>query len=178
MKQNPNPFVTYGIIAAISSILFMLILYMGGVKWFVHPVAFLGYVIPIVFAVIAAITKKRQNEGYLNFGEALKGVFLVFVISAIGSSLFSYVMFNFVDIPFREALMQQTAETTRELMEKFGAPEEEIDKAIEQSFSGNPYSLGKIFLGFAIACIIWFIIALIVAAIVKRTKPEFPESSL
>lgn len=177
MQQKQKPFLSYGIISAIVTILFLVLLYMGGVEWFVSPVAYFGWAIPIVFAVIAALAQKKLNGGYLNFSDALKGIFLVFVLNALGSTLFSYIMFNFVDVPFREALSQKTAEMMEEMMRKFGASDDDIDKAVEDSFKGNPYSAGKMALGFAFTCIIWFIIALIVAAIVKRRKPEFPEAS-
>ncbi|HYE54759.1 MAG TPA: DUF4199 domain-containing protein [Chitinophagaceae bacterium] len=177
MEKKQNVFLTYGLISGIVSILFALMLYLGGTEWFLHPVAYLGFAIPIVFAVIAAVKHKRNNGGYMSFGEALKGVFLVFVIGSLLSTAFNYIMFNFVDVPFAQALTQASAEKTSEFMEKFGASQEDIDKMVENSFKGNPYSLGKMFFGFVFGCIIWFIIALIIAAIVKKKRPEFPEAS-
>ncbi|MGB8193237.1 MAG: DUF4199 domain-containing protein, partial [Chitinophagaceae bacterium] len=163
MKQKQKPFVAYGIVSAIVAILFLLVLYLGGIKWFMHPVAYFGYLFPIVLAAIAAQKQKELNGGYLNFSEALKGVFLVFVITAAATTLFSFILFNYIDVAFREALNQRAAEVAGEFMRKFGASEDDIDKAMEEAMSGNPNSPGKMLLGFAFYCIIWFIIALIVA---------------
>ncbi len=59
-------------------------------------------------------------------------------------------------------------------MKKFGASQEQIDKAMEDMMKGNNYSLGKQLLGTAFICIFWFIVSLIISAIIKKKKPVFP----
>ena len=177
MEKKQNVFVAYGLISAIVVIIFYLLLYVGGIEWWLNPIAYLGYALPIVIAVLAAVKQKKIQGGYLSFGEALKGVFIVFVITGLGSTLFQYVLFNYIDVPFREALSQKTAEMTEEMLRKFGMKDDDIEKATDEILSGRSYSAGKMMLGFAFGCIISFIIALIIAAIVKKKKPEFPQQS-
>ena len=165
---------TYGLISGLASVIFSLLLYLGGVKWFVNPIAYAGFLIPVIIAVLAGLKQKKLNEGYLDFAAALKVVFTTFVIGTIISTLFSYVLFNFIDVPFREALTQETAEKTQQMMQKFGASQEQIDKTTEDMMKGNNYSFGKQMLGTAFFCIFWFVISLIIAAIIKKKKPEFP----
>jgi Na+/proline symporter len=62
-------------------------------------------------------------------------------------------------------------EMTEKMMKKFGAPQDTIDKAIADAAKTNPFSLSKMALGFAFYCIFWFLISLIVAAIVKKKNP-------
>ncbi|MBL0134869.1 MAG: DUF4199 domain-containing protein [Chitinophagaceae bacterium] len=81
-------------------------------------------------------TEKEQG-GYLEFSQALKTVFTVFVIWSFFATAFSYVLLNFIDVPFREAMAQQAAEKTEEFMTKFGAPQKDIDKAVEEALNGN-----------------------------------------
>lgn len=164
---------TYGLFYGGASIVFTLVLYLGGVKLFVHPIAFLGLVIPIVFGVLGGLAQKKANGGYLEFSEALKTVFTVLVVGSLLGTLFQYLLFNIIDVPFREALAQETAVVTEKMMKGFGASQADIDKAIEQSLNGNSYTIGKMFLGFALWCIPWFIVSLIIAAIIKKKKPEF-----
>lgn len=174
MENNKtNVGVMYGLVNGVISCLFLLILYLAGVKWFIHPVAYLAYAIPIVIAVLAGIKQRKINGGYIEFGHALKTVFLVFVLGSLITTVFTYVLFNIIDIPFREAMMQEAAIATEKLMEKFGAPQDTIDKTVEDMLSGNSYSIGKILLSFAFGCIVAFIISLIIAAIIKRRRPEF-----
>jgi hypothetical protein len=172
--KKTNAGVTYGLISGLASILFSLLLYLGGVKWFVNPVAYTGILIPIIIAVLAGLKQKKTEGGYLEFSAALKVVFTCFVIGTFISTLFSYILFNFIDVPFRQALAQETTIKMQEVMQKFGAPQDAIDKATEDALKGNNFSFGKQMLGTAFYCIFWFIVSLIIAAIIKKKKPEFP----
>ncbi|MBS1748449.1 MAG: DUF4199 domain-containing protein [Bacteroidetes bacterium] len=172
--KKSNTGLTYGLISGLASILFSLLLYLGGVKWFISPIAYSGILIPIILAVLAGLKQKKTEGGYLEFGSALKTIFTCFVIGTIISTLFSFVLFNFIDVPFRQALTQETTVKMQGIMQKFGAPQDAIDKATEESLKGNNYTFGKMMLGTAFYCIFWFIVSLIIAAIIKKKKPEFP----
>jgi tetrahydromethanopterin S-methyltransferase subunit G len=76
-------------------------------------------------------------------------------------------------VSFREALAQVTAEQAEKLMRRFGASDDDIDKAVETTLNKNNYTIGKLLMGFVLGCIWWFIVALIVSAIIKRKRPEF-----
>ena len=175
--RKKNIGVTYGLISGLASVLFGLLLYMGGVKWFVNPVAYLAFVIPIIFAILAGVKQKKLNEGWLEFGEALKTVFTVFVIGTLISTIFNFILLNYIDEPFRQALTQETAEKTQQFMQKLGVSQDQIDKTVDDMMKGNSYTIGKQALGVAFFCIFWFIISLIIAAIIKKKKPEFPAPS-
>lgn len=172
--KKSNVGVTYGLISGLASVLFSLVLYLGGVKWFVHPVAYTGFAIPIIIAVLAGLKQKKLNGGYLEFAEALKVVFTTFVIGSLISVVFTYVLFNVIDVPFREALTQESVVKTQQMMQKFGASQEQIEKSTEEMMNGNNYSIGRQLLGTAFFCIFWFVISLIISAIIKKKKPEFP----
>ena len=176
MEKKQNVFVAYGIISGIVVIIFTLGLYLGGIEWFMNPIAFVVYVLPIVIAVLASVKQKKLQGGYLSFGEALKGSFLVFVITGLLSSIFIYILFNYIDVPFRDALSQKSAEISRQMMERFGMKEDDIDRATDDILSGRAYSVRSMAINFAVYCVIYFIVSLIIAAIVKRKKPEFPQS--
>ena len=172
--KKTNVGVTYGLISGLASVIFTLLLYLNGAKSFVSPIAYAGILIPIVIAVLAGIKQKKIDSGYLDFAGALKVVFTTFVIGTIISIVFNYVLLNIIDVPFREALTQESTEKMQEWMAKFGTPQEAIDKATEESLKGNNYSIGKQTLSGAFMCIFWFIVSLIIAAIIKKKKPEFP----
>ncbi len=173
MAASKNQGLTYGVVNGLVGILLTVVLYLIGVKAFVSPFAYIAMVIPIVFAVLAAQAQKKAQGGFLEFGEALKTTFTVFVIGTLLGIIFNYVLFNLIDVGFREALAQETAESVAKMMQKFGAKQEDIDKAMTDAQSGNSYSAGKMALGFAFSSIFSFIISLIVSAIVKKSKPAF-----
>src|SRR5687767_13277975 len=96
--------VLYGLINAGAAIAFTVILYLGGANMFVGPIAYVGMVIPIVVCVIGGLQIRKQHGGYLEFSEALKATFLILIIGSFIATLFQYVLFNYIDVPFREAL--------------------------------------------------------------------------
>jgi Protein of unknown function (DUF4199) len=176
--KKSNPLVQFGLLSGLVSILFLIILYMGGTKFFTSPLAWCGLLIPIIFAVVACRKQKRENGGYLEFRQALKISFGVMVLSSLLYSLASYVLLNYIDTAFRESMLQATIEMTQKWMQRFNAPQDAIDKAIQELSTTNPWSLGRTIINYAWFCIVWFIIALIVSAIVKKKKPEFPQATV
>lgn len=165
--------VLYGLINAGVAIVFTVILYLGGAEMFVSPVAYIGMVLPIAVCIIGGIQIRKQHGGYLEFSEALKATFLILVLGSLIATVFQYILFNYIDVSFREALAQVTAEQAEKLMRRFGAPEEKIDEAVEETLSKNNYTIGRLLMGFVFGCIWWFIVALIVSAIIKRKRPPF-----
>ncbi|MGN6421310.1 MAG: DUF4199 domain-containing protein [Pseudobacter sp.] len=165
---------TYGLIGGIAMIIYTLCLYMAGIETFMNfALAFLVYAIIIAIAVMAGIKQKKLNGGYLSFGEALKTVFLTFVLAFLLSTLFNYVLLNYIDTGFRDEMSRLTLEKVESFMRKLGAPESDIEKAMENAGSADNYSFSKTLLGYGMMCIIFCIISLIIAAIIKKNKPPF-----
>ena len=165
--------VLYGLINGGVAIVFTVILYLGGANTFVSPVAYVGMALPIVVCVIGGLQIRKQRGGSLEYGEALKVTFLILIIGSLIATVFQYILFNYIDVSFREALAQVTAEQAEKLMRRFGASEDKIDKAVEDTLNKNNYTIGRLLLGFVFGCIWWFIVALIVSAFIKRKRPPF-----
>lgn len=170
-----NPAVLYGLINGGVSILFTVILYLGGAQTFVSPIAYLGFALPVVVCVIGGLQIRKQR-GYLEFSEALKATFLIMVIGSLIATIFQFILFNYIDVSFREALAQVTAEQAEKLMRRFGASEDQIEKTVEESLNQNNYTVGRLMFGFVFYCIFWFVVALIVSAIIKKKRPPFENS--
>jgi hypothetical protein len=160
--SSKNLGVLYGLINAGVAIVFTVILYLGGAKMFVGPLGWVGRALPIVVCVIGGLQIKKQQGGYLEFSEALKATFLILVIGSLIETAFQYVLLNYIDVSFREALAQVTAEQAEKLMRRLGASETQIDEAVEKTLNKNNYTIGNLLLGFVVGCIGSFIVALIV----------------
>lgn len=173
VTKKTNVLLQYGLISALVSALLFVVLYMGGSAAFgsgwVIPISLC---IPIVIAVLACIKSRKENGGFLTFKEALKICFGIFALSAFATSILSYFIYMF-DPGFKESMTQMTIEKTQQLMANFGAPQDSIDKAIKGIMETDLGSIGTIAKSFAQGCIFWFVIALILAAIMKKKRPEF-----
>lgn len=162
----------FGLLSSLLSILYYVGLYLLGAESFMKPIAYFSYAIPIIFAVVASI-KVKKSSIYLPFGQALKIVFGVLVLSFLGLSLFSFFLNNYIDTAFAERTIQLTIQKTQEMMIKFKVPQSEIDKQIKTMLTMDMYSFGSIMKGFLYQCIFLFLLSLIIAVIVKKNKPEF-----
>jgi len=63
---------------------------------------------------------------------------------------------------------------TEDLLRKMGMSDSKIDETLEEANKKDPFSLSSMLLGYALWCILWFIVSLIIAAIIKKNKPVFP----
>jgi hypothetical protein len=178
MEPTPvkNTGLWFGLIAGLVMVIYTLCLYLAGVDYFLGKIAWLGYILIITMAVWAGLRQKKANGGFLAFGEALKVVFMVFALGFLMQTLFSYVLFNYIDTGFRDALTQATLQKTEEFMKAFGATDQQIDKAMSEAGKKDNYSFGNVLLGYGIWCIVFFIVSLIIAAIIKKKKPPFENS--
>jgi peptidoglycan/LPS O-acetylase OafA/YrhL len=173
IQKKTNILLQYGLISALASLLVFVLMYIGGTDAMGSPVAFATWLVPVIIAVLACRKAKSENDGFLPFKEALKISFGVLVASTIATSLFSYLLYNYIDPPFGERMVQLTMEKTQQFMEKMGTSQDAIDKAMKDVTFDSLFSLKKVFQGFMFGCIFNFIIALIIAAIMKKNKPEF-----
>jgi len=173
-RKNSNIGLTYGLITGLIICVIVLIQYLGGLKTYMSPLGYLVYVVLIVMAVLAAQKQKSLNDGFLEFGEALKVTFSVFASALLLQTLFTYVLFNFIDPSFKEALAQEILNRAEELMRKFGLSDSQIDDAMEAERGKDPFAFSRVLLGYGISCIVAFVVCLIISAIIKKNKPAFP----
>lgn len=173
-KKNSNIGLLYGLVAGLIVCIITLLQYLGGLKAYMSPLGFLSYVILIVMAVLAGQKQKKFNGGFLEFSEALKISFSVFASALLLQTLFTYVLFNFIDPSFKEALAQEVMNRTEEFMRRFGGSDSQIDEALERERGKDPFAFGRVMLGYGLSCIGAFIVCLIISAIIKRSKPAFP----
>ena len=172
MKTTSNPILIYGIVAGLAICVLSIVLYLMGSEAFLSY-AWFNYIILIAIAVLAGLAKRKANDGYLPFPAALKTVFGTMVLAMLIQTIFNYVLFNYIDVSFGEAMKQAGIDKAEQMMKSLNVPQDTIDKEIDKAAKDNPHSLGSLFMGFGIFAIVSFIISLIISAIIKRNKPEF-----
>jgi len=172
-NTKSNTGLIYGVICGVAVIAFTLLLYIAGVEWYTSPLAYVGFVIPIIIGTLGGIKQRTLQGGYITFKEALKTIFIIFIISILLDTIFSYLLLNVIDVPFREAIMQDAAIKMEKFLIKMGTPQDAIDKAMADFDNPDNFKPGKILLGVFFRMIGWFIVALIIAAIIKKKRPEF-----
>ncbi len=160
-----------GVQLGVVSVVFTLILYMMGG----NALSYGGFLIPIVFIVymvLAVKAFKASNEGVATFGEALLASWLTALIGGLISTIFTYVLYNFID----PDLQVKATEQAMAMVETFAGDqmdEEQYDEMIEKIEGANSFGLTAQITNYITMSIMGFIVALIIAAITKKDKSEW-----
>jgi hypothetical protein len=162
----------FGLIAAAGVILFILSLYFAGPKAFVGGIAFLSYIIVIVLGAAAALVQKRANDGWLPFHQAVKVCFTVFVLGLAARTLFPWLLVNLIDPHFKQLLLPEILAGAERSYRSLGVSEDQIRPQLEAIRTQDNFALSSLLMGLAFSYIVFFLIALVIAAIVKRKKEE------
>ena len=159
------------IIAVISCILFT------AMNMFVigNFIAYMGFGIVIFFVQmimygIAGTQQKKAMGGYMTFKEAFRTIFIAILISVTIMTIYSFIYTRFID----PGLADKISDSSLKFSEKMGVPQDKLDEIAKQSKekAAEQAKLSSKFLGYLIQIIVYSIFGFIVAAIVKKNKPE------
>ena len=158
--------IKYGLILGIFSVLYFLLLALTN-QMSNQALGWLGYIPFIIVVVLAHRAYKAEGDGFMSYGQGLGLGTLVAAVSAVVSSIFSYIYTKFIDTEFYENLREKMEDTWAEQ----GMSEEQIETAssMMEKFSNSEISL---IIGLLGAVFIGFILSLIITAFTKNTRPE------
>ncbi len=159
----------FGVILGVISVAFSLMLYsldmhyQGGLA-----VMGVSLVLTIILIVIGMMQFKKANNGFLSFGQALKIGVGISLVGAVIGVLFNQVLINFIDPDTMTKAMDYQRE---QLIAAGQLSVQQIDAQMEmgKSFSTPVMQIafgliGSLFFG--------FILSLVPAFILKKSKPE------
>ena len=169
-KANIEHALKWGLILGMTDIMIPLLAYIIDKSLMVNTwVSISTFVINVILLIFSITTKRKELGGLISFNEAFIICFIVFLGSAIMQNIFNYVLYNLIDPGLSEFIKQRAIEATSSMMEKFGADQDGIDKALEklqnEDFSQTPARVGK---QFFFMMIYGAILSSILAAIFKR----------
>jgi hypothetical protein len=163
----------WGLISALVGVCFQLIQQVTNVMGKGMAVIILYSLVTIAIGITLyylGLKEHRDTElgGYMSFKRAFYLAFMIGMVSGVIALIFNYVYMNFINPGAVEAQL----EMTREMMEKFGLPEDKLDEAIEQQRKSlsSPFTIVSGLFVYAIASAIC---ALIMGAIMKKERPMF-----
>ena len=126
----------------------------------------------IIFGIFATAKIKQNLGGFLSFKEAFSSYFITVSIGLIISSTFSVILFNFIDTYAAIEVKNILISNTENMMKNMGAPLEKIADSIEKIEEQNTFAIGTQFKSLMQSIIFFAVIGLIVAAAMKKSKPD------
>ena len=172
MNQNA---IRSGLIIGVIGIIISLLLYIINVALFANwwLMITLG-VVNLVLITVFGIKYRNENEGFITFKESYIYSVISMIVFVLIGTIFSYVLFNIVNPDLPEIIADIAIKNAEAMMEKFGTSEEIMDEAIEKSRQDtlDGFTPVGLFKGGGIRILVNLAVCLIIAAIVKKNKPE------
>lgn len=163
--------------AAINIVIFLLLYY--GTPQFIGSwkQSVLQIVVGVGLAIYFTLEIRKQIGGFWGYREAISAIFILFIVPSVILFFFALIFGKWIDPGYNARIAEATLNTTTELLEKISTDQEMIDKTIEETELAlekqlNP-SIGDVFKALGFSVLMYFIMAMIWAAIFKRERPVF-----
>ncbi|MDX5346604.1 MAG: DUF4199 domain-containing protein [Hymenobacteraceae bacterium] len=172
MNEHVEPSVSsvalrYGIITGLVLVIFTLILLLTDMSG--EPsISWLAYLIIIGGIVLGMKHFRAENGGFMSYGQGLGLGTLLSVIAGGLAGITTYVYIKFID----SSSVGKILEKQRLDLEERGMDDDQIEQtmAMTEKFT-NPEMM--LVFTILIYLMVGFILSLIIAAIMKRNRPEF-----
>lgn len=160
-----------GILAVLTTLMYVIDLELM-TQWWVGIITFL---LAITVGIVSIAKSKGSLNGFISFKEAFTSYFITIAVGLIISVLISIVIFNLVDPEAAEFLKERIMEVSRNMMEKFGAPESEIEKALIAMQEEDSFGVIAQLKSYVFQLAFYSVFGLLVALIFKRNDPNVIE---
>ncbi|MCC5943985.1 MAG: DUF4199 domain-containing protein [Bernardetiaceae bacterium] len=164
----------YGLILGLASVIITITSWLLGASFMLSGATFLLGVGALALSVYFAIRIRNEGSGFMRYGEAFKTVFLLLLISAAITSVFSFLLFNVIDPSFEDEMKQATIEKVRDMAALMGDAtlEDAMIEEAEKELDTPMYGLSNVLKGFAYSAVAYALLALLLAFAVKKDPPE------
>jgi len=170
--------VNYGLMwTGINLVIFLLVYYAGPQLMGTWKYSAIQLVIGLGLAIYFTLEIRKQIGGFWSFSEALKSIFILFIIPTVILFFFSLIFARWIEPTYESKITEMTLNATTELMERITDDQTVIDQAIADAEVAMRKQFHPSFMdivksiGFSV--IIYFIGAMIWAAIFKKDRPVF-----
>ncbi len=169
MQEN-NHAIKFGTFAGLGTVVFLFLFYWIEKTLMLSPsVIWSTIFLYLIGMYMAAVEVRKENGGYVDFRTALKASFLVWVIANAIYHAFNYVLYNFLD---KDMINVQKAYVSKQMEEMEGVISDDYLEDMNQNIAELTYDLSQVISTYATSLVMGFLIAMIIARMVKR-QPTF-----
>jgi hypothetical protein len=168
--------VTFGIILAAYFVIRVALMYSIDLKLFTNGWFSLVDLIALLALTIIAIGKtKKAMGGFISFKEAFTVYFITILIGFVVYTIFNMLLFNVIDPGAKEVLQEEVIRKTVETMKSFGGDSAMLKETVTKMRETDSFSIPQQALGLGMALLMYSVVGLIVAAVMKKNRPfEYP----
>jgi len=163
----------FGIFLGIFLVVMTTLIYSIDISLFTSSwIGIVNVIIITGFGVFSAVKYKKNIGGFITFKEVFSSFFITVALGFFISTLYSILLFNVIDIEAKTIITENIIKYSAEMMQKFGTKAADINKMIVEMEKSDSFgALGQM-KGFAFNLIVYSIIGLVTALIIKRDRPQ------
>ncbi len=163
----PAVAVRYGLLTGLVSVIVSLTLFLTQTEQ--SPARWLGLIVGAAGIYLAQNDFKKQNGGFLEYGQGLGIGTLLNLISGALNAVFTYFYIQFVDDGFIGRII---ATARAEMEAKGNLTDEQIDQALAMTTKFTTPTMLLVF-GILGAAFFGFLLSLLITLVTKHSRPEF-----
>lgn len=166
--------VKHGLIVGVISIMLTIVAYATSLS-FMGSFKFVGlmFAVYIGYVIYAGISYRNSIGRYISYGRAFVHGFIIMAVASLVSLIFGIVLYDVIDPELGGKLSDAIILNTEDTMRSFGAPEDQIDKTIEEMRRTMPENFtvfGRI--KGLLTGLIWYgVFVAITSLIVRKNEP-------
>ena len=164
----------HGGLAALISVILSLVAYIIGVDALVGwPLGMAQSLLIVITMVVVSRAIRTDEDGIINFSRLLGHIMIAVVCLLASSIVFNLVLFNLIDPGLIDTVADITLERVEGMMGSFGLEADLLEETLVETELQirKGYTLSGSIVGLFYGSVFWGLLALIVAAIFKRS-PE------
>lgn len=168
-----NNVITYGVIFGVISIVLTFLSFNGiilsGLLFFL-----LGVVALFLVLILAGNKYKANHDGYASMGDLVKSFALIIFIGVTLSTIFSFAYTTMMSEEKKEAYLEKTIEGQIETYSRILDEDalEEMEEQLYDKMSSSIFEPSGVLLGFLISALLYTLLSLIPAAIMKNNPQQ------
>ena len=163
-----------GLVLGAIQVVMLFVSYLMGIDFMMQTWwGVLQFLVSLGLVVYFAIEFRKLQGGYATYKESFSVLFGMYAAAGFILTFFNILLYNFIDVEFALMAKEVIIEKTYEMMEGFGASESMVDEAISEIEKQDNFSVASLAKGYVFGLPVYIIISLIIAAFIKRNKPEF-----
>lgn len=170
MEFNTH-YIKNGLYAGLACALLYLVSHTFDPGFYIKQSKLFGGLVLILFLVKSCKDERSVLVGYASFGELLKASFITYLIAAVIISIFTYILYNFINPDLAKIELDITMEIMEKALDWVGAPDDVLDE-VETELDKIEYEkdfftiltdfISKLFSG--------IILSIIISSIYKKNK--------
>jgi uncharacterized protein YybS (DUF2232 family) len=128
----------------------------------------------IGLTIYGGINYRNEGDGFLPYGKAFQHAFILMAVAGIVSTVFNILLYTVIDPELPTKLTDVAMENAEKMMERFGMPADQMDKALEdaRARTEKQFSMSGLAMSYAIGLIIYAVLSLITSLFVKKNPPS------